>query len=95
MQPAAVPPFHRLMELSLPSLRHLREADDAGLQGQRDVQVPNDRLPWPAQPHLQGDLCVPGGALPAVRSVAGAHRVLPPEQHEAKGEAGLGLLGPQ
>lgn len=83
------------MALSPPLPRHLREADDAGLQGQGDVQVPHRRMPWPAQPHLQRDLRVPGGALPAVRGVAGAHCVLPPEQHEAQGEAGLGLLGPQ
>lgn len=75
--------------------RHLCEADHAGLQGQRDVQVQDGGVPRPAQPHLQGDLRVPGGALPAVWGVAGAHRVLPPEQHEAQGEAGLGLPGPQ
>lgn len=75
--------------------RHLREVDDAGLQGQRDVQVPDRHMPWSAKPHLQGDLCVPGGAVPAVRSVAGAYCVLPPEQHETQGEAGLGLLGSQ
>lgn len=53
------------------------------------------RVPRAAEPHLQGDLRVPGGALPAVRGVAGAVGVLPPEQHEAQGEAGLGLPGPQ
>lgn len=75
--------------------RHLREADNAGLQGERDVQVQDGRVPRPAQPHLQGDVRIPGGALPAVRGVAGADGVLPPEQHEAQGEVGLGLPGPQ
>lgn len=52
-------------------------------------------VPRAAQPHLQGDVPVPGGALPAVRGVPGAVGVLPPEQHEAQGAAGLGLPGPQ
>ncbi len=90
---------HHSMALSHRSpttpFRHICEADHAGLQGERDVQVQDGSLPRPAQPHLQGDVRVPGGALPAVRGVAGAVGVLPPEQHEAQGEAGLGLPGPQ
>lgn len=52
-------------------------------------------MPWPAQSDLQGDIRVPSGALPTVRGVTGGVGVLPPEQHEAQGEAGLGLPGPQ
>lgn len=52
-------------------------------------------MPRSSQPHLQGDVCLPSGALPAVRGVPGGVCVLPAEQHEAQGEAWLGLPGPQ
>ncbi|XP_051909102.1 synaptotagmin-14b isoform X3 [Hippocampus zosterae] len=45
--------------------RHLRHADHAGLQRQGDVQVQDGGMPWAAQPLLQRNLRLPGGALPA------------------------------
>lgn len=48
----------------------------------------------PAQPRLQGDLRLPGGALPAVGRHA-AHLHLQPPQHEAQGDGGLDRAGPE
>lgn len=48
----------------------------------------------PAQPRLQGDLRLPGGALPAVGRHA-AHLHLQPPQHEAQGDGGLDRTGPE
>lgn len=50
--------------------------------------------PRPAQPCLQGDLRLPGGAVPAVRRhTHGVH--LQPAQHEAQGDGGLDRSGPE
>lgn len=55
--------------------RHLREADHAGLQGQADVQVQDVGVPRPAQPHLQRDVHLPGGPVPAIGGDAAGVRV--------------------
>lgn len=48
----------------------------------------------PTQPCLQGDLHLPGGALPAVgRHTADLH--LQPPQHEAQRDGGLDRTGPE
>lgn len=49
---------------------------------------------WPAQPRLQRDVCLPGGAVPALRCHAARLHLQPP-QHEAQGDGGLGLTGPE
>lgn len=47
-------------------------------------------LPRPAQPHLQGDICIPGSPVPAVRRHA--HPVgLQQTQHETEGDDWLDL----
>ena len=56
----------------------------------QDVGVPRS-----AQPHLQGDLRLPGGAVPAVGGDAAPVRLQPPQQHEAERASGLGDAGPQ
>lgn len=47
-----------------------------------------------AQPRLQGDVRLPGGAVPAVRRHAADLRLQPP-QHESKSNGGLDRAGPE
>lgn len=72
--------------------RHIRKADSTELNGSRDVQVQDVHLPRPTQPHLQGDLCVPGSSVPALWRHA--YPVgLQQAQHEKEGDDWLDLSG--
>lgn len=51
-------------------------------------------LPWSAQPNLQGDLRLPGSAVPAVGRHTHTLR-LQQAQHEAEGDDRLDFAGPQ
>lgn len=66
------PACHRCSSPSSP--RHLRPTDSAELGGSGDRSVQDVSAPRPTQPSLQGDICLPGGAVPAVRChAAGLH----------------------
>lgn len=66
----------------------------AQLRGSGDVPLQDLRAPGTAQPRLQGDFHLPGRPLPALRRhPADLH--LQQAQHEAQGDGGLDLHGPQ
>lgn len=74
--------------------RHLRASDAAELGRSGDLAVQDVGASRPAEPRLQGDLCLPGGAVPAVgRHAAGLH--LQPAQHEAQRDDRLDRSGPE
>lgn len=50
---------------------------------------------WPAQPNLQRDICVPGGAISTVRGHPAGVGVQSAEQLEEKRAGWLGRTGPQ
>lgn len=75
-------------------LRYLWEALPAQLRGSGDVSLQDLPPPGPAQPCLQGNFHLPGRPLPAVgRHPADLH--LQQAQHEAQGDGGLDLPGPE
>lgn len=74
------------------SFRHVREVNPAELDGSGDVQVQDVSVPRPAQPHLQGDVRLSGGAVPALGCHAHPVR-LQQAQHQAEGDDWLDLYG--
>ena len=80
--------------LHLPSPRHVCQVDLAELHGPGDVQVQDVHLPRTAQPHLQGDVCLSGGPLPALGRHAHPLR-LQQAQHQTQGDDRLDLVRTQ